>query len=495
MSIYLGIDLGTTKVAGVVYDYSVNRVLKAVSLPHNALSRQGNRYEIDPAGISRTGLSAIETLCQTARPDAIAISTQMHSCMFVDSCGRPLTSLVTWLDKRCSESCRGSSLNYIEKIWEVAGGKDAFEGTGTDLSLGFMGPTVFWFNENGLIPEDSRACFLGDYFASLLTGEEVSTDITCAGSSGFYDIRDKSWLEHVIEGLGIPSGIFPPVKEPGTIFGETVPDDETRRFLPRGVPVFRSLGDNQASIIGAAGLLDDSVLVNIGTGSQVSVKVSEFTRRRGLDTRYFFDNSYVLVGAGVYGGRALALMHEFFREAGEKIYGVEGASLYDRLDEIMGDHSFSADDMVCGTFFSGTREDPSKRAFFAGITENNFHMENIIFSLISGIVFELKSYHERAGIESFSRLVGAGNALRQNLVLRKITAGIFGRPLNTLLHEEEAALGSCLLAVIRNEKGADIERLVNDDAYRETPSPSEEEVSALVSLYEKYKFFSGQGQM
>jgi sedoheptulokinase len=488
MGTYLGIDLGTTKVAGVVYDSSENRIIGTSSLPHNALSVKGNYYEIDPLKIVSTGSRVIKTLCSSVKPGAIGISTQMHSCMFVDRKKRPLTNLITWLDKRCLEPYRGhSSKNYIKRILELTGGKETFYNTGTEISTGFLGPTVFWFKEHKQIQKDSKVCFLGDYLASALTGENISTDITCAGSSGFYDIKNKKWMWKVIEKLEIPEEIFPPVEEPGTIYGETNSKVSDATSLPAGIPVLRSFGDNQASIVGAAGSLENTVFVNIGTGSQVSVKVKEFTKKEGLDTRYFLDDSYILVGAGLYGGRAISLLERFFRETGEELFKINRNSLYEGINSLMRNYNISPSEMTCGTFFSGTRTDPDKTAFFTNIMEDNFHPQNMVFSVVAGIAFELREYYDRTGKRNLNEIIGTGNALRKNPFLKKTVAGIFEKPLRVPLYEEEAALGSCLLASKHNEKKIAMNSLLSEMAYEKTLPPARKEITVLKQLYKKYQ--------
>lgn len=59
-----------------------------------------------------------------------------------------------------------------------------------------------------------------------------------------------------------------------------------------------SIGDNQASLFGSVRDLKDTVLLNVGTGSQVSLVTEKFIECSGsVELRPCTENSYILVGA------------------------------------------------------------------------------------------------------------------------------------------------------------------------------------------------------
>lgn len=73
-----------------------------------------------------------------------------------------------------------------------------------------------------------------------------------------------------------------------------------------------SIGDNQASLFGSVRDLKDTVLLNVGTGSQVSLVTERFIECSGsVELRPCTENSYILVGASLCGGRAYAMLEQF----------------------------------------------------------------------------------------------------------------------------------------------------------------------------------------
>lgn len=476
MGLYIGLDLGTTKLAGVLYDSERNKIRKMFSYPHNALRVSGPFYEIDVDKTIRLADAILKKIGFGKKINGIGISTQMHGCLFVDRYNRSQGCLITWQDQRCLLPYPGEpGKNFLQKIIEMTG-EDVFYNTGTKVSTGFLGPTVFWFHKKRLLPKGAKVCFLGDYLASILTGEPVSPDVTCAGSSGFYDIKRKEWLWSVIERLGIPPEVFPKVGETGSVLG-----------FSKNTAVLRAIGDNQASIIGSAGYLDKTLLLNVGTGSQSSLKVDKFLRHKGLDTRYFMNQDYLLVGAALSGGKTLAIAERFLAEIGRKIFNKNENLLYEKMKGVLKTHKNVSSHMLCGPFFAGTREDPDKKGFLALIREENFRLSDFLFSLMEGIIFEIYSFYEKMGSPEISRVVGAGNGMRRNPLLGEIAANLFHKPLVISRIEEEAAAGSAFLAASRLEKGFNINGALKSAGYGKAFNPEKKKAGIYQERYRIYR--------
>lgn len=69
--------------------------------------------------------------------------------------------------------------------------------------------------------------------------------------------------------------------------------------------VTTAIGDNQASFLGAVGNENGTLLVNIGTGGQISVLSDQYFAEDGIEARPFLDGKYLLVGASLCGGKSL----------------------------------------------------------------------------------------------------------------------------------------------------------------------------------------------
>ncbi|TMR19369.1 rhamnulokinase [Nonomuraea turkmeniaca] len=57
-----------------------------------------------------------------------------------------------------------------------------------------------------------------DLLGYWLTGE-LGAEVTNASTTGLLDVRSRQWASPLIERLGLPSGIFPPLRQPGEAIG------------------------------------------------------------------------------------------------------------------------------------------------------------------------------------------------------------------------------------------------------------------------------------
>src|SRR5262249_15351456 len=150
-----------------------------------------------------------------------------------------------------------------------------------------------------------------------------------------YNISTGNWDDELLAGLGLEKSYFVPVKRSGTTLGGITPAASQATGLRAGLPVCLGIGDNQESYLGSVADRDRSVLVNVGTGGQVSVYRPRFTFHPQLETRPFPRDGYLLVSAGLCGGRSYALVEQFFRAVGSELFGVQGApSVYAAMNRL-----------------------------------------------------------------------------------------------------------------------------------------------------------------
>jgi sugar (pentulose or hexulose) kinase len=314
-----------------------------------------------------------------------------------------------------------------------------------------MAVTLFWLKARGPLPSAGMACFIVDYFAARLTGQRPVTDATCAASSGVFEVRTGDWDRDCIAALGLPQEMFPAVRPSGSPLGGVSPTRAAEIGLPCGLPVFVGIGDNQASFLGSVIERTNTVLVNVGTGGQVAAHSERFVYDPLLETRPFPGGGFLLVSAGLAGGRTYAVLERFFRHVGEQLFERAGGSLYERMNRLASQAPPGADGLSCQPYFTGTRHDPQLRGIWSGVSVQNFTPAHLTRALLEGMA---KTF--RSGYESIRRhlptphrlLVGSGNGLRENTLLAGMIAEEFGLPLETPAHREEAAFGAALLAAV-----------------------------------------------
>ena len=106
----------------------------------------------------------------------------------------------------------------------------------------------------------------------------------------------------MLEQLGMDTSILPEVTGDVAVLGKY-----------KGIPVTAALGDNQASFLGSVGFRENTILLNMGTGGQISVLSDQLFSGEGIEASPFVNGKYLLVGASLCGGRAYATLEKFFR--------------------------------------------------------------------------------------------------------------------------------------------------------------------------------------
>ena len=279
-----------------------------------------------------------------------------------------------------------------------------------------------------------------DYLGMRLTGRK--TPLIHAGNAaslGLFDMEKGCFLTDIIRGLNGDERILPDVTCRMELLGSY-----------RDVPVSVAIGDNQASFLGAVNEIEDTLLVNVGTGSQISVFSKKYCSIEGIETRPFIENDYLLVGSSLCGGRAYALLEQFFRSYA-KALGQEDSSQYEIMNNLLSEKAEKTEKLKVTTTFSGTRENPEKRGVISNISTENFTPTALIEGVLEGMAEELydmytliKPYLEKP----LQEMTASGNGIRKNSCLQKIVSEYFHLPLNLSVRREEAACGAALSGIL-----------------------------------------------
>ena len=72
-----------------------------------------------------------------------------------------------------------------------------------------------------------------DLLGYWLTGS-AGAEITNASTTQLLDVRAQAWATSLMDRAGIPPGLFPPLRRPGEVIGELLPDVAAGAGLPAG---------------------------------------------------------------------------------------------------------------------------------------------------------------------------------------------------------------------------------------------------------------------
>ena len=433
----LGIDIGTTTVTALVLNTDKSEILKFCTLKNDSFI-EGRDFEKlqDPNIIIETVKSAVKDVTESLVIDAIGITGQMHGILYLDESNKPCSPLMIWQDERGNEIYK-NGLSYAEYLTKE---------TGLKAASGFGLTTHFYNLINGEIPENAiMLCTIHDYLVALLTGTKPVTHSSDAASLGFYNLKENSFDEMALEKVGINKSCLPQVIKSTSLAGKT-----NCEFLPDNIPVAVAIGDNQGSFLGSVADAENSVLVNVGTGSQVSFVTNKVKELSCGEIRPLTDDKYIFVGASLCGGRAYAILKTFFEKCAQMLGGTT-ENLYSLMDEKAASISDISDLLTVNCQFCGTRENPKLRGSIDNIGIENLTPENLIFGTLKGVSKELFDMYESEKsllTVTPSTLVCSGNGLRKSKVWRKIFTEDFKMTATLPKHSEEAATGACVFASV-----------------------------------------------
>ncbi len=425
----IGLDIGTTTVCGIVLDCENGKICKTVTLPNDSFLA-GKPYEKiqSPEIILRKVTALCEELCAEFSPVAIGVSGQMHGIVYLDENGKAVSPLYTWQDESADQPVDGTT--YAVKLSNL---------TGYKMASGFGGSTYYYHTCNQLVPEDAVCfCTIHDYVAMTLAGRKTPlVHASDAASFGLFDLNTRAFDEKAIQAAGLNRELFPQVTASFAVLGEY-----------HGAKVCTALGDNQASFLGSMKNPEQGLLVNMGTGGQVSMLCSPGMNPAGMELRPLNEDMNLAVGCSLCGGRAFAALADFFSACCEMVNGEKPKNIYAAMDRALAVQTEQEPDALnIRTTLCGTREDPSLRGEIQNLGIENFTPTAMMNGFLDGMVEELWTMAKEAGCKA-SFLVGSGNGIRKNIPLQKRFSDALDLPMNIPLHHEEAAFGAVLSALV-----------------------------------------------
>ncbi len=431
----IGLDIGTTTVCAIVLDVENGEVVKSITLPNDTFLENVKPFEKiqDPEKILDKSLRIVDELCRDYDDIvSIGVTGQMHGLVYLDENGNAVSGLYIWQDASANEMYKNGK-TYAQYLTEL---------TGYKMASGFGASTYFYHKENNMVPEKaSTICTIHDYAAMKLAGlTKPVMHVSDAASYGLFDIKNACFDEAAIRKAGLDFNLFPAVTKENMILGKK--DGK--------IPVSVAIGDNQASFLGSVCDVDECLLVNVGTGSQISFATKAHTAADGLEIRPCVGDSHLMVGSSLCGGRAFALLENFFRKTAELVTGEKVGNAYRGIDKFLEENEEIENPIEFSTLFCGTRENPQEKASITSLGIDNFTPGHFIYGVMHGMADELYSMYEK-GIsvceERPCQLIASGNGIRKNATLRRIVSEIFGMEIKIPAHKEEAAYGSAIFSL------------------------------------------------
>jgi xylulokinase len=254
---YLGLDLGTSGLKGVVVAPD-QTILAETTAPLSVARPFSGWSEQDPAdwiAACETVLTALGAKVDLRGIEAIGLSGQMHGATLLDASDKVLRPSILWNDTRSAKEA--AELDADPRFRVI---------TGNIVFPGFTAPKLVWCarHEPELFGKVAKVLLPKDYLRLWLTGEHVAEMSDAAGTS-WLDTGARNWSDDLLAATGLTQSQMPRLVEGSEVSGGLRGDLASCFGLRAGIPIAGGGGDNAASAVGVGVVKAGQAFVSLGT--------------------------------------------------------------------------------------------------------------------------------------------------------------------------------------------------------------------------------------
>ncbi|MCC5960778.1 MAG: xylulokinase [Rhodobacteraceae bacterium] len=254
---YLGLDLGTSSLKGLVID-DTGAVLTEATAPLSVSRPAPGWSEQDPADwitAAGTVLRALSDKVDLGAVAGIGLSGHMHGATVLDASDNVLRPCILWNDTRAS--VQAAALDADPQFRAISG---------NIVFPGFTAPKLVWMadEEPDLFAQVAKVLLPKDYLRLWLTGAHVAEMSDAAGTS-WLDVGARDWSDGLLNATGLTRDHMPALVEGSAQSGGLRAALAQEFGLRAGIPVAGGAGDNAATAIGLGIARGGQGFVSLGT--------------------------------------------------------------------------------------------------------------------------------------------------------------------------------------------------------------------------------------
>ena len=441
----LAIDQGTSSSRAVVYDHTTAVLASAQQAFEQIYPRPG-WVEHDPEQIwgsvrAVTEQSMHQAGVSAADVTAIGITNQRETTLVWDrSTGECLYNAIVWQDRRTAEQCRQLKLEGLETT--VA------QKTGLRLDPYFSATKIAWILDNVDGARDraetgSLAFGTVDSFLlwRLTEGKVHATDASNASRTLLFNIHTQEWDAELLQIFNIPASMLPEVLDCAAQFGVA-----TDSCVTGSIPIMGMAGDQQAALIGQAGLEIGMTKSTYGTGCFVitntgpTALASQNQLLTTVAMRLQGHVTYALEGSVFVAGSALQWLRD-------EMHLIDSAA----ETEAIATETGVVDDVVVVPAFAGLGApywDPDARGAIFGLTRGS-NREHVVTATLQSVAYQTHDLISAMADDGISPAVIRvdGGMVANNWYLQFL-ADVLDIPVERPVNVESTVLGAAYLAAL-----------------------------------------------
>ena len=191
--------------------------------------------------------------------DAIGIDTWGVDFALLDKNGEGVANPVHYRDARTEK--------VTDEVWSILSASDIYRRTGIQTMRINTLYQLYYLAKyrKELLALTDKMLLIPDLFAYFLTGQ-MRAEASIASTTNYLKPHTKEWDAELLEKLGIPTSILPPIIEAGEVYG-TLTDELCEEFGCPKIPVIAVCTHDTASAVAAAPAKGDFAYISCGTWS------------------------------------------------------------------------------------------------------------------------------------------------------------------------------------------------------------------------------------
>jgi xylulokinase len=452
MSVYLGIDIGTSGTKTLAIN-AKGKVLAQAMAEYPCYHPKPLWSEQDPDDWWRATVKTVRAVVKQAKLKpadvrAIGLSGQMHGSVFLDKNHRVVRRALLWNDQRTAAECA-----EIEK--RAGGRKRLIEMVANPALTGFTAPKILWLrnNEPKNFEKTAKVLLPKDEIRRRLTGE-FATEVSDASGMLLLDVVHRRWSTELLGKLELDASLFARCHESEEVTGTLSRDTAKLLGLSTDCMVVGGAGDCAAGAVGN-GIVRPGVLsTSIGTSGVVFVhaETPQVDPEGRLHTFcHAVRGKWHMMGVTLAAGGSL----QWFRNAVCQTLAIEAKrkkiDAYDVLTEEAAMTPPGAEGLFFLPYLAGERTphaDPNARGAFVGLTLKHTR-GHLVRSIMEGVTYSLRdclAIIEEQGV-AVKQIRASGGGAR-SAFWRQMQADVMGKTVVTMAADEGPGYGVALLAAV-----------------------------------------------
>jgi xylulokinase len=452
MSVYLGIDIGTSGTKTLAIN-SQGAILASATETYPCYFPKPLWSEQDPEDWWQATIRSVRKTISKAKlkpadVKSIGLSGQMHGSVFLDKNDKVIRRAILWNDQRTSAEC--------EEIEQRVGGRtNLIQLVANPALTGFTAPKILWLRnqEPRHFDKLKKVLLPKDEIRRRLTGE-YATEVSDASGMLLLDVANRRWSKKLLSALELDVDLLGRCYESEEVTGRLTPAAAKLLGLTTDCVVVGGAGDCAAGAVGNGIVVKGVLSTSIGTSGVMFVHSDEMKLDPAGRIHTFchaVHGKWHMMGVNLCAGGSLQWFRNELCKADMAAAKRAKREVYELLIEEAQNAPAGSEGLFFLPYLSGERTphaDPKARGCFVGLTVAHTR-GHLIRAILEGVTYSMRDSLEIIeGLGVPVRQIRASGGGSRSACWRQIQADVFGSKVVTINSEEGAAYGVALLAAV-----------------------------------------------